>query len=521
MSFFRKNFVYVILGLSFFIGLWHGFPMTTIVADEMFGPAALKAMQVHSIFPQGVDVPYGTVFYYVSYIFLLPIMLLLLVLKGFNVIALKYFLLDHPYIPYLVARIVSAFCGLSLLVLFKKVLEKSFEKRTAALISLLLFSQILVMVIFHTSKVWILTTTFILFALYFLIELYDSETPSKKHIFYSLLFSFLAAANFPLAAFSLMTVPFVYYKVRKDASLKKFFVKLTAGLVFLSALIVLSNFSTVREQVRSILIDYTLSASARATNLSVISSFALNTEKIVLYFPILVALFFLCGSKVKRRNTFYLSLTFGVVYFILISVVARWATDVHSFPRYLFPLPFFAVFILAGLKPPNKIALSVLALVSVFYFITTLWYLSVPTTYNNASAWITANLNKDNVVLKKDIGEDFDLAKNKKSALLTKPELCGTRCQAALTNDTYAWFKPLVIDAATNITHVTYVPGLDYYSISQSSTTTPDWAMIATFKNNPTNTGYYSIDALGDYFDPCFFSLGRLGKNVYIYKKLP
>ena len=56
------------LTLSFFIGIWHAFPMLNVVADEMyFVGGVLRAMENLTIFPAPGDVPYGTLTYVLNY----------------------------------------------------------------------------------------------------------------------------------------------------------------------------------------------------------------------------------------------------------------------------------------------------------------------------------------------------------------------------------------------------------------------------------------------------------------------
>src|SRR3989338_7415304 len=111
--------VFALLGLSFFVGIWHGWPLTALVADEAYHVGGdLRAIAAHTILPLPGDVPYSTVAYLVSYFFTGAYLLLLLPFFAFNLSALQNFLLDHPEQLYVVTRAASAlFAFLCLLVM--------------------------------------------------------------------------------------------------------------------------------------------------------------------------------------------------------------------------------------------------------------------------------------------------------------------------------------------------------------------------------------------------------------------
>ena len=64
-----EKIVLTVLSLTFFIGIWHAFPMVTVVSDEVYYVVGvLHAMDAHSIFPQANDIPYGTMLYILDYV---------------------------------------------------------------------------------------------------------------------------------------------------------------------------------------------------------------------------------------------------------------------------------------------------------------------------------------------------------------------------------------------------------------------------------------------------------------------
>jgi len=122
-----ENIIYILLAVSFFIGLRHALPMLTVVGDEMyFVGGVLRAMENHTILPAMGDVPYGILTYFANY-FLIGIFLIILCpVYGFSLASLKLSLVMQPEIVYLIPRILSAFVSIGLLFIFNKILKKEF-----------------------------------------------------------------------------------------------------------------------------------------------------------------------------------------------------------------------------------------------------------------------------------------------------------------------------------------------------------------------------------------------------------
>src|SRR5258708_2319249 len=87
--------VYGALIISSFIGLWPGFPLTTVGADEMFPGAVFRSNEQQSLVPQGIDVLYGTLTYYLTYAGIVAMPGALMPFAAFSVSALKTYVLTH------------------------------------------------------------------------------------------------------------------------------------------------------------------------------------------------------------------------------------------------------------------------------------------------------------------------------------------------------------------------------------------------------------------------------------------
>src|SRR3989344_6938071 len=165
-----ENLVYGLLILSFFIGLWHAFPMLKVISDEMyFVGGVLRAMENFTIFPGAGDVPYGLLTYYLNYILIAKFLILALPFFQFNFNSLKEFLIQSSEIIYLIPRILSAVLAIFYLVIFAKILKKEFtDWKIKLYLLIILFTNMLTVLVLHTGKMWVLSLLLTLASFYYL-----------------------------------------------------------------------------------------------------------------------------------------------------------------------------------------------------------------------------------------------------------------------------------------------------------------------------------------------------------------
>lgn len=517
-----EKIVLVILGLSFLIGIWHALPLTNIVADEnYFVGGVLRSIENRAILPQAGDVPYGTITYLLNYLLIGVTLLILFPFFHFDLSSFKATLIQNPEIVYWLPRFLSAVLGLVFLLLMNRFLRREVEEsKIRIFLVILLFTNIITTTVLHTGKVWVLSTLLVWISFYFLY---------KKNYLGNIICSFLAFANFPLAGFSLIGLPIIVFVSRKDKTvLKKITVYILIGLAVYAA-ITLLNFNGVKGQVLSVYNSYLTSAEAIKHNTSLVQSLWLNLRKFFALFPLIIlTLGIVLKNKVKNRWLFGISLSYLIVYFILIIGLTRWV-DFSDALRYLFPIGFFLIPLIASFNLEFKKVFYAIGAVSIIYFIFTIYYLAAPTTYNLAYNWISTNLNRENVViinrgLDGEIYRGVDelrLPLNRRSALLFDESYCASQCKGVIEHDLNKQFQSLVIDPRSTITSISQLPaGSEIYYLDELSQNEPGLAVIKKFGNEYTDSHrHYSVDYnLGNYFDWRYFLIQNLGKNVYIYR---
>lgn len=522
-----EKIVLVILALSFFVGLGYALGMVDAVGDEVyFVGAALKALQAKTVFPAAGEVPYGTITYFLNYILTGLFVILALPFFGFQSDLLKQFLIQNPVVPSLLPRLVSAFLALGYLALFYKLIKSRFtDVRVRIFLLLLTFTNILTTVILHTGKMWVLSTLLVLVSFYYLYRALEFEPAARERslprqeIFLSVLFSFLAFANFPLNFFALFNVPIVFFWFRKQKGILPTLAwSGLAGLAVFS-LIILANAESIKNQVASIFTSYRpLDGRAVAHNISSWQSLWLNAVKVLCFFPlplIVAVLAFLAEKKkaIANRHLFYLGLLYFFVYFLLISFLATWSNSFYTYNRYLFPLGFFLILALLGLQIKFTKAQAVIAVIAVAYFAKTIYLLAVPTTWNLAYDYSLTQLNRESVAIISEI-RALDLPLNSPTAKTLSARFCGVKCQNVISGNLNSYFKPLVISSHTSEGIKPTGVSEQYYftSVRQLDDATPSQSFAAA-----TDPGFEIEGRLYNYFDWPFWSLSRLGPNIYIY----
>lgn len=510
----------------FFLGIWHGYPFTNIVADEMFfSGSVLRSIDNHTFLPLPLDVPYGTLTFYISYIFISVGLLILFIFSGLKLYLLKLLVINNPFLVYFFSRLVSLSLAIFSIYFTNYTLKKYIsDLRIRFLIMLLLFTNILVYIIFHTSKVWVLSTVLMLISFQSLVHLFESDQINKKYIWSAVIFAFLSFSNFPLMGINLIVLPLIYYRFRNNNEIKKTLYLSTCIGLSIFSIILLSNFHGVIEQVRSIIFDYILSKSAVEHNLTLYSSISSHIRKVVLLFPILIFtwIYLAITSKVKYKPLFNLSSFYFSLYIIIIILVDRWSIGDTSSLRYLFPIPFFLLYLFASYEIKLSKVLVTVVSISLLFLIPTIYFLSVSTSSHELVSYLKLNYsNNQNVVFINNVGVDAPIPENKNSYLLKKESECGSLCKETIKLDLHKDFKPYVVDAHTdNIKAKEVLKNLEKYYIERSPIIDPSYIFVKSFTNPGLEGQYFTADGAGNYWNISYFMIKRFGPDLYVYKRI-
>lgn len=516
-----KYLIFFVISLFLFIGIWHGFPFTNVVADEMFfSGSVLRSINSHTILPLPLDVPYGTLTFFISYIFIGLGLSTAFAISGFNILALKSFVVENLFLVYGISRFISFLIGLFILYIINNFLEKyTKDWKMRWVLIMLLFTNILVLCIFHTGKVWVLSTLLLLLSFNFLIDSF-SGVDVKRNMWKSILFAFLAFSNFPLMGLALLCIPVFLYEYRFDKNIVKHLLLASLTGFLLLSIITVSNFSGVKAQILSIIFDYTLSPTAIKNNASLLLSFYVHIKKLFLLFPAIIFIIpfvFYWGDK-KNRKIASLSVLYLSVYVLALIFVDRWSAGPQSSLRYMFPVPFFLIYFIGAFDLKFKKIFLLPVFVSVFYSVFTLYLLSIQTTNYMAVKFVRDNFSSNNSALFiNNVGADTPIPRNKKSYSLVPPKLCGSLCSDVLMREKDIDFKPVVIDSHYDLATVQKNINTSYiYVVSRYYQ--KDMDLIASFTNPVLDNRYYSLDSSGNYFDINFFKVRNFGPNIYIYR---
>jgi len=214
------------------------------------------------------------------------------------------------------------------------------------------------------------------------------------------------------------------------------------------------------------------------------------------------------------KKLFLISLTYLITYYIYISLVTPWSGDFQSGLRYLLPVGFFIIFIIASFDIRFTRVFYFIGAVSLLYFIFTLYSLSAPTTYNRAHRWLASNFNQADVTIVNRV-DQLLLPKNKVSYLLEREESCYTRCDFVKKYNLNEDIKPLVVD---QFSRDGVLQGAKVYHIEETMPDDGSRELVKFIGNNVNDKSYFSVDYhTGNYFSWDFFKIKNFGKNLYIY----
>lgn len=519
-----------------FIGIWHALPMLTVVADEQYYVGGvLRALEAGSLLPPLGDVPYGTLTFYLNYLLQIPFLIILFVWKGFHISALKEFLIFHPEVSYIVPRLLSAILASLTAILYDRFLRAEgvpLLQRFAALAAL--FFTTLPAVVFHTGKMWVLSTILMFTSFLFLyraLQLRGADPHKAAQCgFWSICTGFLALANFPLAGvFLALNISVLAYVFRADKMHWYTLVRgtLVGGGVLLAVLII--NYQNIYYQVADIFTNYhPLVTGEDLVTLPLSASFFFHIKQIAVAFPaLLMLLLFAIGVRaIQNKLLFWLSAGYASLYVMTLVFLVTWYNSVGELLRYVFPLGFFFSTMIAALEYKKmRGALWAFCAVQVSLYLYVLYLLSVPTTFNLASNYIVERYRGERVLIYNDVVE-LTLPQNKQSALLMEDKFCGSKCRYVRTASTTEDFMPVVVTFQSKLSEVdsgdfSSILWISGRALEDSCAGTPAQTGVptASFQSGASDENYLSIEHnFGSYLVSDFWHLSRLGKNMYIYK---
>ncbi len=510
-----------LLSTSFFIGIWHAFPMIDVIKDETYLVAGVgTAVGNLSIFPPPHTLSYGTLNYLINYFLIGLFLIIASFFLEFNSRNLKIFLVSHPFVLYFIPRILSAIAAVILIVLINKALKVEVDNiKSRFFLIFLLTTNIITVIVFHTGKMWALSTLLVTASFYYLYL--STKKKDNFCVFWSIILAFLAFTNFILNFFALINIPILFWFFRKNKlMIFRVIIYSVIGFSLFGGLTMLDPQGLI-SLIHDTFTNYRSSAAViTGHNLAVVPSLFLNLKKILILFPLILITLLITTlkSSIKNNPLFWLSVIYLVGYFLLISFVAVWATNMHDYFRYLVPLAPFFIFLISSLDFKFNKFFYWIEFISLIYFVLTLYYLSIPPTYNQAINYIKRELNNQKTIIINNVPELW-LPINKKSALLMDKRTCANQCLGALKYNLHNNFNPLVIDREQKLNLVALNDNEVYY-IEQTKKEKEGMKLIISFSNNVADNLYYSVDYnMGNYFDWRYLLINNLGKNIYIYKK--
>ena len=525
----KEDLIVAAFGATFFIGVWYAIPMVNTITDVWgFGGGVLRTMEAHTILPAVGDAPYGTISFFQNYLAMMVALLLGLVFMGFDVEALKTFLILNPSYSLIPSRIVSAITAVALLFVvyrFLKVHVVSSWWRMTLLV--LVFGNVLTSLLTRSGKMWILS---IAFGVVSFIYLYRSLTEERQQgvpgrlALVSILTAFLATANFPFAGVFLINIPIIFWFFPKTAeALKRLsYTTLASGVLFagIVALNFQNTFTLVREFTVSLLQPTAKVIIDSKPALSFVEAFGVNLRQAVESFPLLlVALLFVtvvvAKLHVRDKVLAYLAVTYGVVWIVMASILFRTDHGLSLNVRHIFPLCFFLMFLIIAFREPSRRVAFVFGAVGLIIYTYTALLLSVPATYNDASDFIVSQYSDKDIRIDESVFE-LTLPMNRASYELYTEQSCGSTCKHMQVIGTDIEFSPLVVTELADKNKIKTLPQADIVVLERSL---PDCTPIARFGNDVPDTEVFDIDInLGRMLMLSFYNLHQLGKNLYIYE---
>lgn len=517
-----EDITVALFGASFFLGVWYALPMVNTVTDVWaFGGGVLRAMEAHSLLP-GYGVAYGTLSFYQNYLAMALALGLGFVWHGFDFEALKTALVLNPSYSLLVPRITSALTAAALLVVvyrFLKTQVPSVSWRLALL--MLVFGNVLTALLARSGKMWMLSIGLGVASFVYLYRALTEEVhtglPGRLSAI-SIVTAFLAAANFPFAAVFCINIPILLYAMPwTSSSLRRLAYAVAAGGAVFLVFFALNAENTISQVSGFVMQFFDPSASAgnEQQALTPFASFMVNARQAIEAFPLLLlALIPALRGGVRDCLLACLSCMYMMVYIVVVSFVFRTDQGLALNIRHVFPLCFFLLFLISAYRPPTRRVAIAFCAAGFCAYVYIVVLLSVPTTYNAASDFIAERYGNHDIRIDEHIFE-LTLPMNKASYGLFASVSCGSTCAhvRALPGDIA--FRPIIVTNESEAARVALLPQPGLFVMERAvAGCTP----LARFGSGAPDDEAFDIDInLGRMLLPSFYTLHRLGKNIYIY----
>lgn len=520
----REDIAVTLFGASFFVGVWYALPMVNTITDVWaFGGGVLRSIEAHTLLP-GYGVLYGTLSFYQNYIAMVFALGFGFLFYGFDIVALKTALVLNPSYSLLVPRIVSALTAMAFLAFVYQFLKTNVHSVWWRLTLLMItFGSVLTTLLARSGKMWMLS---IALGMISFIYLYRAITEERKNgkpgrfSAISIVTAFLATANFPFAGLFLINIPILFlYFPRTLESLWQIGIATLAGGTLL-LIVFATNAQNIILQLSGFVLQF-FESSANSTesvvrSLTLFEAFMVNARQMVEAFPLLLlALIPALRSGIRNKTLAYLALIYLALYIVAVSVVFRSDHGLALNVRHIFPIGFFLMFLIASYKSPPRWVSTIFLAGGILVYVYTLVLLSVPTTYNRASEFISTEYSDAGIRIDEHIFE-LTLPMNKNSYALFMEASCGSTCQhmRKLSNDIA--FRPIVVTSETDPSYLETLPPADLIIVERA---VPNCTPLARFGNAKHDDEVFDIDInLGRMLMPSFYTLRQLGKNIYVYE---
>ncbi len=422
-----------VYALLLLMGIWYGFPNLKLVADEApFVGGVLRAMENKTLWPE-IDYSY-TVSFFANYLLMIPFVGAIFIIAGGTVNAIS-FLMEHVYLAYFIPRLVSAVSALFILYFFLKFMNKKgrdFYERV--LLSTIIFGNIIFIAIAHTGKMWMLSLLLWFISFY----LFDKALSlgDSRSIFWCVIFSFLAFANFPVNLIALIFPLWLWVEAFKKRVYPKALVWGSIWGLFVFGVLLFVNYAgwTMQNSV----------TPAEGGNLfGIIKYFVLGTLMLI---PLHII--YALSTQRQPKDKVVWGLWFSLLAYILIVVIrAPWVggSSPETYWRYFVYIGFILGLILATSPLRHRRFPLILATVSLVFALKTSYLLSVPSTHNLAREYLLTN-SKNSLVV--NMYPYLDLPKDQASYSVVDDSLCQSRCLYGRSDKSFDG-KLFVIDLET------------------------------------------------------------------------
>ena len=519
-----EDIAVAVFGATFFVGVWYAFPMPDVFLDAWaYGGGVLRALEAHSIFP-GPDVLYGTLTFYVNYVFTVVVLAIGLLFNGFHISTLKEAFIFHPEYSLLIPRITSALVTVALMLFVYRFLKEhvsSVVHRLALL--MLVFGNVLTAVMTRSGKMWVLSTALGVVSFVYLYQSMTQEVKNGrpgKYALISVLAAFLALANFTFAFIYLINIPLILYIFPKTkASLLRLFYIVATGTA-----VCLAVFATNAKNIIAQFMDvFSVHESAGGEipyliRMTIPESIWMHFVQVVEALPLLIVLLlilaFAVRSKLQDKKLAYLSLIYLAAYFVLVSVVSRWSAEPGLHIRYVWPVIFPLFFLVVAFRPPARWVSAAFLGVGMLVYAYSVFLLSTPSTYNSAYDHVVSTYGSQSIRIESQVRQ-LALPMNKRSYSLLAPGACGSACQYRLAGQSDIAFAPTVVTMFAATSSVAELPPAD---IIVTERDIQGCMFLARFGNAVKDEEFFDVEHnLGRVLLPTFYGLRQLGRNIYIY----